>query len=1341
MWGYCLLLAAVAFVQEPGRIVGDTKFDLAEAPGSFLARAWELWEPASYMGHVQNQAYGYFWPMGPFFLVGDLLALPPWVTQRLWWTLLLCLAFVGVVRLARALGLGSGWTQVLAGFAFALSTHMLTLLGPTSVEAWPSALAPWVLLPLVRATAGGSVRRGAALSALVVATAGGVNAVAVSAVLPLGVLWILTRERGARRTALLSWWVLLVALATAWWVVPLLLLGAYSVPFLDYIENAPITTLPTSLPDVLAGTADWVAYVSPEDWYAGHLLAMTPVFLINAVLIAAVGLAGVVRRDNPHRAFLFLGLLTGVALVSFGYTGPGNGWGSGLRQDLLDAQLAPFRNLHKYDVVLKLPLVLGMAHLLSRLSRSDTRPGENIPRVVTTLVAVTAVAGVAAPAYTGVLAPPRSFEQVPDYWRQAAQYLGQSQGDGVVLALPASRFGDFVWGSPHDDVLQPLAQGPWAVRSVLPLGQPGLVRVLDHVTRVVESGRPSVSLAPFLAMNGVSRIVVRNDLDARGPDGHDPVLMHQVLDNSPGLAKVARFGPAVGGDGVSRTDNDIRVLQNRGWEDTYASVEVYAVASTRPRATAWEARSVPVVAGDPGAALQWGDVITSPSVLAGDTHGRFPHNYRILTDGLKRRETVFARVRNNVSATLSDAEDWALESVVPNHRLFERQDRWETVVGWQGASTVTASSSQSQANAPNLRRDRHPGAAIDGFPQSAWVSSSREGAVDQWWRVSLDAPRVVPSVRVRVQRVRGPAVTRLRLTTATGVREVDAPRPGRSLELALPAGATDFLEIRAAAVEGGGAGYQFGLKEVDVAGVEVTRVLAPPAAFDLAPEAVLLERDQDTESCVSLDDSVRCNDARARVGEDSHGLVRAVDFPTSRDYEVSVSAVARRASMVRALNGRLPIRARASSVLSRDVRASALAVVDQNPATAWVADADDPDPTLRLRWDEPVTLSSILLEELDTVAGANAGVVELEAGSESRRVRLREGRGTFTPLVTDRISLRFDDIEDVYSFEGPDTVKLPVAVSGITLPDVVIPGFSATLPLDLTCGTGPTVRIGEQTLETRLSATLADVMTQDEFSVEICGDPVVEVGAGTSEIRATRSALVRPQRLVLTAPGEELVSDEVRVEVVEWSDTRRVLDVAARDSSALLVVNENINKGWVARTDGEELPPQRVDGWRQGFHLPAGEPGRVVLEFEPNRTYQVSLVVGALGLLVVALVAFVGGRARRARALGTSSWADAAVVAVTMLLGGFVAGWFGAAAAIVALIVVPALGGARWAAPASGGLLAVAGGMHAWNRGLDGDLAFLPAHFLAVVALVIGGAAFAAKGPRFFRRKAGRSIT
>ena len=271
----CLVLVAVAFSQRPGRIVSDTKLDLAVDPLAMLGRALHLWDPDGGFGQVQNQAYGYLFPMGPFFGLGDLLEVPDWVVQRLWWSLLLVVAFLGVVKLCGALGLGTPSTRLVAGFAYALSPRILTTLGPISIEAWPSALAPWVLVPLVIGARSGSPRRAAALSALAVAAVGGVNAAATFAVVPLGVLWLLTREPGPRRRALLLWWPPLVLVATAWWLVPLLLLARYSPPFLDYIETASVTTFPTSVVDVLRGTSHWVPYVDPT-WRAGNdLLTQT----------------------------------------------------------------------------------------------------------------------------------------------------------------------------------------------------------------------------------------------------------------------------------------------------------------------------------------------------------------------------------------------------------------------------------------------------------------------------------------------------------------------------------------------------------------------------------------------------------------------------------------------------------------------------------------------------------------------------------------------------------------------------------------------------------------------------------------------------------------------------------------------------------------------------------------------------------------------------------------------------------------------------------------------------------------------------------------------------------
>ena len=169
----CLLLVGLALVQDPGFLVPDTKFDLVEAPVDFLARALHLWDAQGAFGQLQNQAYGYLWPMGPFFAGGVLAGLPGWLVQRLWIGLVMVVALAGTVKLAKALGVRSDLACLVGGIAFALSPRMLTTLGPISIEAWPSAVAPWVLLALVRGSRAGSPRRWAAMAGLGVATVGG----------------------------------------------------------------------------------------------------------------------------------------------------------------------------------------------------------------------------------------------------------------------------------------------------------------------------------------------------------------------------------------------------------------------------------------------------------------------------------------------------------------------------------------------------------------------------------------------------------------------------------------------------------------------------------------------------------------------------------------------------------------------------------------------------------------------------------------------------------------------------------------------------------------------------------------------------------------------------------------------------------------------------------------------------------------------------------------------------------------------------------------------------------------------------------------------------------------
>lgn len=473
-----LVLGLLSFLQAPGRTAADTKFDVLVNPAGFLAAAGHAYTDTFTLGQIQNQAYGYLFPHGLFFLLTD--PLPDWIAQRLWWTVVMGVGFSGAYLVARKLGFPL-WPAWVAGLLYALSPRVLTTLTAISSEAWPVALVPWTVLPLIGATR--LTWRDVAAAVVPIALMGAVNATATTmACLPAFVLLL---WRGAWKH--LAGWLVGTAAVSAWWIGPLLVLGKYSAPFTDFIESSYVTTRWLNLAEILRGTTSWAPFVDTERT-AGYLLVAEPVFVLATVAVAAVGIVGLATWRSPWRGYFVVLLCVGVALMGAAHGPFGQAW-----LGFLDGPGAPFRNLHKLDPLVRLPLVMGVAAVLARVK-------------VPAAVAVGLAAAIAvAPAWSLRLAPTGTWKEVSPDWLAAAEYLNNNMGGTRTLVVPEASFARQTWGWTRDEPIQALTHVPFAVRDAVPLVNPEAIRGLD--------GQVSALSPEALRAIGVGAVVVRKDLD------------------------------------------------------------------------------------------------------------------------------------------------------------------------------------------------------------------------------------------------------------------------------------------------------------------------------------------------------------------------------------------------------------------------------------------------------------------------------------------------------------------------------------------------------------------------------------------------------------------------------------------------------------------------------------------------------------------------------------------------------------------------------------------------------------------------------------------------------------
>lgn len=1349
-----LLLAAAAFNQSGGRVVPDTKLDLTADPGAFLARALHMWDPSGAFGQLQNQAYGYLFPVGPLHWLLTGVGLPAWVVQRLWWSVVLATAFIGLWRLAGALRVGSPWSRYVTALLFALSPRLVSEVAVTSVEVWPMALAPWVLLPLVdpapRSWPGRLAR-----SAVAVALLGGVNAVATGAALVLPTLWFVTRRPTGLAVRRFLQWLSVVVLVSLWWLVPLLLLGRYSPPFLDWIENAPVTTRFASPFEALRGTTTWLSYLTGSGgpaWPAGWQYVTSSGLVVATALVALVGLVGLVRAPQRLRAFLGLSLLVGLVLVGLGHTGPAaSPLGAGV-QSLLDAGLAPLRNTHKFELVVRVPLALGVAVAGAGMVAAVRRVG--LARWLVPVVTAGLVVTVAAPAVVGVMAKPEGYGAVPSWWHEAARWLDDRAEPGTTLVVPAAGFADFVWGSTKDDPLQALGSSAFSVRDAVPLGSAGATRWLDEVEDRLRSGRPGAGLVGELQSAGIRFLLVRNDISPDAADRSSGTLLrvHQALEAT-GLQRVAMFGSPVGvpkgAQESSTSTTDQRSLL------PYPPLEVYATgvgagATLVDAADVVAVRGGPEDVGDAVAAVGPGrvGVLTDDAGPVRRLTGTSPSE--VLTDGNLDREVFFGRPADNTSAVRAEGAPRRTGARVSSYVVDP--DAPSTTRVWTGAlRSVTASSSASDANASlRLGPGYGPQALVDGDPATVWTSGGFDTTEQQWVELGLRSALDPGGLTVTLEPAprRSLAPTRLRVDTDAGSETTVVDPGATSVRLRTPAGPTTRIRLTVTATSD-----QPGLAGVSLAEVALPRValgsaLAVPAAAD-RPTALVLRRAADGRSaCPLVGTRPLCLAGTGRQPEAEGGLRRVVELPSALEGPVTGWVTPRPGpALDRLLDGFGTVTVQASSRAVVDPAGRPGAVVDGDLGTGWVAGRADTTPSLVFTYPDAVTSTGLQLQRDAALAGSAARSVQVSFdGGTARRLDVDDEGFVRWPRTSFRtLGLRVLTVTELRSTDSVSGFvdTLPVGVSEVVVDGAprsraVAPSVASGAP----CGFGPDLVVGGRTHRTRVDGTVGDLLAGARLAWTTCDDAPVTVPAGRSEVVAAPSAEFDPSDLVVRSGPvrEDAGSAEVRVR--RGDPASLVADVGARSGWSLLVVHQNFNPGWSATgADGSVLAPVRVGGWQQGWLVPPGEATTVSATFGPDGPYRASLLAGALLVILAPFFLFLRGRraepspvlpARRARGRG---WTVTITLALVVL-----SGVWGALAVLVAAAVGALASASRVAVVTTTGVLAaLVAALAPWTQGLAGvDGLAVQVLVLVAVATAVWGSTGAGR-PRLPRFMIGRS--
>lgn len=1267
-----LAFAAVCYVPliltQPGWVSADTKTYLYLDPGRLLSRAASMWDPHVGLGTVSHQTIGYLWPMGTWFWSFEQLGVPDWLAQRLWWGTLLLLAGLGVRALLRRFDwpLAAVWP---AAFAYALSPYVLTHIGRLSAVLLPFVGLPWLLAFTISAVRTRGWRH-PALFALTIGTVGSINLTAAVLVAIGPICWLayaLVAERAGSR-AVLGAALRLGLLSTAtslWWLAGLSVQASNGIDIVRFTESAEVVASTSGAQEVLRGLGYWFFYGGDQldPWVtASEGYTQWPWLLALTFTLPVVALAAGTTVTWRHRAF-FTGLVVVGTLAAVG----AHRWndpaplGHAFKAFLGTERGLAFRSLPRAVPL----LALGTAVLIGSAVGAAAARWPRRSNVLALLACAVAV-GALAPLWQGdvVGSSLRRREDIPTYWRAAAGAIDEGDDGTRVLELPGIDFADYRWGATVDPITPGLVDRPYVAREHVPYGSDASANLLNALDLGLQERTISpASIVPLARLLRAGDLVVRSDLQYERYNTARPRLVWDLLDHS-GTGAPRTFGPPVPNQPPTERQllDEAWLTRETGLPDPPA-VGVFPVSDVPGIVATKDARRPVVLAGDgtgivdaAAAGLIDGTELIhySASLSGAELADELARGARlVLTDSNRRRGERWSTVRHTRGYTEPSGFEPLVEDPTDNRlRVFSADDPdARTVAEHRGGITARAT---SYGNPITFAGEQRPTAAVDGDPATAWQTGAFSDA--RGARLRIDLTDAVRTDRLRLLQPQRSDSDRV--LTDVLVRLDD----GRAIEVALgreslrPPGqlvtfdtrAVRTVEIELVADTAGDRPRFGGVGAVGFAEVSIGDGAAPVVDEVIRLPRDLLERAGGAPNPLSiLVTRIRQDPTDVTREDEERAIVRTFELAAARTFRlVGAARLSGRAPLALAddLVGQTSaqVRARATTHVAGSLLHRPSQALDGDPTTAWASEfGETVGAALTVQLATPRLVDHLDLQVVDD--GRHSVPTELAVSVDGREVArapvvvaapasARPGAVAHVPMVLPPTVGRIVRIEvtkaaPVTSINWSSGAPLehPVAIAEVGLPGAAVP--APVTAIDTGCRTD-LLEIDEQPVPVRISGPSASALSGAALTLEACGE--VALGPGSHDLRAAAGHVtgldLDQLALVSGGPGAVAGDPPTTLRVLHGSEAALDVQVPATPGERWLILGASFNDGWTASIDGEELgAPELVDGYANGWLLPAGDADRVVqLRFRPQDRVDLALAVSAIAALLCLALAWRG---------------------------------------------------------------------------------------------------------------------